>query len=123
VKLNLECNVSHEPFYSSIPVGFDDGEAAAWRSLNYGLLKILEIIDFTISILESTVTGCEALPADALTVTGKATCVTPLTLLIIVIKSTSFVTNVVRCNIRHKFTQVACTISIVHAHHHRSVCT
>jgi hypothetical protein len=104
-------------------VGFDGNAATAWRSLNYGLSKILEITEFSQSLTSTAIKICEALPADFATVSGKSSCVIPLTTVEIVIKTVYFAIQLVRCSIRHKFTQVACTISIIHAHHHRSVCT
>ena len=104
-------------------MGFDGGTATEWRSLNYGLLKILEIIEFAQSVASTASFACEALPAESLVVAAKAACVTGISTIEIVINTAHFAATVVRCSIRHKFTQVACTIFIIHAHHHHSICT
>jgi hypothetical protein len=104
-------------------VGFETAAGKAWRSTNYALSKGVEIAEFVISVLDTSALICEALPSDAFTVVAKAACVLTVSVVKTIADNVSFAANAVRLNIHYQLILVACIKCIIHAHHHRSVCT
>jgi hypothetical protein len=104
-------------------LGFNSDGAKAWRSTNYGLLKVVEIAEFVNTVMATSKITCEALPSDLVSIVGKSACM----LTVVVTKSINdafiFVAQLVRLNIHYQLILVACMKCIIHAHHLRSVCT
>lgn len=104
-------------------MGFNPIGAKAWRSINYGLTKAVDFIEFAKGVTNTAQIGCEALPCDFASIAVKSTCV----LSVVAVKQLevwSFhLAKLVRLNTNYQFIQVTCMKCIKHAHHHCSVCT
>jgi len=104
-------------------VAFNSDVAKVWRSTNYALSKVVEILGFAVEQVVLLLAACEAFPGDFLSVAVKSGCVLASIVIKGVANAVLFAAKLVRLNMHYQLIQVACNKCIIHAHHHRSVCT